>query len=313
MARPTLVTGAAGFAGSHVLDMLARTGVDVIAWHRPGSAIPALVGRISWQPVNLLDRQAVRDAVRSSRPDRVFHCAGAAHVGQAWSRATEALAINVLGTHHLIESLRAAAPDARILIPSSAHVYAPDPKPLGEDSTIRPASPYGLSKLAQELLAHGNSGGPLVYIARPFNHVGPRQDAAFVAAGFAARIAAIEAGREAPTIFVGNLEPRRDLADVRDTVRAYHAILDNGEPGRPYNVCTGRAIAIADLLDMFLARARVAITVQVDPDRYRPSDLPLVVGDPSRIRRELGWSPDIPLERTIDDILAFWRERVGTS
>lgn len=309
MSRPTLVTGAAGFAGSHLLDLLASRGAEVVAWRRPAGRMPAAMTGAAWDAVDLLDRDAVRGAIRAARPARVYHCAGAAHVGQSWDTTRATLAVNVLGTHHLIEALRDFAPDARMLIPSSAQVYAPESGPLGEESRLRPTSPYGFSKLAQESLAGGNPDGPRLQVARPFNHFGPRQDASFAASAFARRIADIEAGHVEPKLHVGNLEPRRDLTDVRDTVRAYELILEHGTPGRAYNVCSGRAVAIGDLLAMFLARARVPVEVITDQARYRPIDVPLVVGDPSRIRKELGWVPVIPLEQTIDDVLAFWRER----
>jgi GDP-4-dehydro-6-deoxy-D-mannose reductase len=149
-----------------------------------------------------------------------------------------------------------------------------------------------------------------VSIARAFNHFGPRQDPRFAASGFARRIAEIETGRLEPELLVGNLDARRDLTDVRDTVRAYRLILERGTPGRVYNVCSGRALSIRDLLDLLLARARVRIRVKVDPARYRPNDLPLVLGDPTRLSAELGWTPEIPLERTADDLLAFWRSHI---
>jgi len=174
-----------------------------------------------------------------------------------------------------------------------------------------PNSPYGLSKLAQEMLG-GRSNGPLgVTIARAFNHLGPRQDPQFAASGFARRIADIERGIWQPEISVGNLDARRDLTDVRDTVRAYTLILERGTPGRPYNVCSGRAITIRQLLDLLLARARVPVTVKVDPARYRPHDTPLLLGDPSRLHDELGWSAQIPLEQTLDDLLEYWRNRTS--
>ena len=305
--RPTLVTGAAGFAGSHLLDLLSAQGTSIVAWHRPLGARPRTMPGVHWQGIDLLDRAAVREAIRTTQPVRVYHCAGAAHVGQAWDTTTSTLTVNVMGTHHLVEALRTEAPDARLLIPSSALVYGPSDGPLHEDCPLRPNSPYGLSKLAQELVGEGNSSGPQVSVVRPFNHIGPRQAASFAAAAFAHRIAEAEAGRVAPEIAVGNLEPRRDLTDVRDTVRAYQLVLEHGTPGRVYNVCTGRAIAIGALLDMMLARARVAVRVVVDPARYRPNDVPLVVGDATRIREELGWMPSVPLERTIDDLLEFWR------
>ena len=308
MSRPTLVTGAAGFAGSHVLDLLGARGLAVVGWQRPGSDLPAGNRSITWQAVDLLDRTAVREAIQRLQPQAVYHCAGAAHVGQAWDAARQTLATNVLGTHHVVEALRDFCPDAHLLNTSSALVYRPTGDPLGEDHPLVPASPYGLSKLAQELVGRGNPSGPFVHIARPFNHFGPRQNPSFAGSGFARTIALIEAGRMRPEIQVGNLEPLRDLTDVRDTVRAYQLILERGTPGRPYNVCSGRPMKIGHLLDMMLKRARISIRVVVDPARYRPNDLPVVQGNPARIREELGWTPRISIEQTIEDVLAYWRE-----
>jgi GDP-4-dehydro-6-deoxy-D-mannose reductase len=308
---PALVTGAAGFAGSHLVEHLSNEGLDVVAWHKPGGHTPASANGhvIRSEAVDLLDREAVRQALERARPGSVYHCAGAAHVGKSWDNAESTFAVNVRGTHHLVEGLRDLTIKAPVLVPSSAMVYAASDSAISEAHQISPSSPYALSKLAQELVGSGNPGGPDVFIARAFNHFGPRQDPWFVASGFARRIADIEAGRWAPEIAVGNLESKRDLMDVRDTVRAYRLIVERGVAGRPYNVCTGRALAIHDLLHMMLARARVPIAVKTDPARYRPNDQPIVLGDPRRIQDELGWRAEIPVEQTIDDLLAFWRAR----
>ena len=316
MPRTILVTGASGFAGSHLLELLAAERANLIAWRRPRShatdATPAwaaaLDGQVTWQDVDLLDRSAVRASLARARPDVVYHCAGAAHVGQSWHSTEATLAINVRGTHHVIEGLRECGNlAARVLIPGSAMVYAAAREPLTEDHPIRPASPYALSKLAQELAGTANIGGPAVLVARAFNHVGPRQDASFAASAFARQIAEIEAGRAASDLSVGNLEARRDLTDVRDTVRAYRTIAERGTPGRVYNVCSGRAVSMRDVVDKLLSRARRPIRVVVDPARYRPNDQPLLVGDPSRLHAELSWTPRIPLEKTLDDLLEYWR------
>lgn len=306
MAAPVLVTGAAGFAGSHVVDLLASMSEPVVAWHRPGGRGPRDVANSTWHEVDLLDRDSVRSAIARTKPRAVYHCAGAAHVGRSWDRVESTFATNVRGTQYLLDALQAEQPEARVLITSSAMVYESAAAPIAEDHRMAPQNPYGLSKLAQELLA-GHTPGLPVMVARAFNHCGPRQDPFFVASGFARRIADIEAGRWQPEISVGNLDARRDLTDVRDTVRAYQLILEHGEPGRAYNVCSGRAIAIRDLLNRMLERARVPIPVRVDPARYRPNDVPLLVGDPSRISRELGWTPMIPFDQTLDDLLDYWR------
>jgi GDP-4-dehydro-6-deoxy-D-mannose reductase len=301
------VTGAAGFAGSHLLELLAGDGVDLLAWHRPGGAAPLDLPGVRWEAVDLLNRDHVRQALEAAAPAYVYNCAGAAHVGRSWENVESTFAINVRGTHNLIDGLRDAGVNARVLIPSSAMVYGASDEPMSEDHQIMPASPYAVSKLAQEMAGAGNGDRPPVLVARAFNHFGPRQDAWFVASGFARRIADIEAGRWEPVLSVGNLDARRDLTDVRDTVRAYRLIAERGTPGRVYNVCSGRAVAIRELLSLMLTRARVPVTVKADPARYRPNDVPLVVGDARRIREELGWEPMIPLERTVDDLLEYWR------
>jgi len=306
----TLVTGAGGFAGSHLLDLLTRNGSHVVAWHRPGVEPPAGWPGVVWQAVDVTDAEAVWSAIASAKPQAVYHCAAEAHVGRSFGNTTPTFKINVLGTHHVLEGLRRAELRAKMIVPSSAMVYASSGEALDEDHPLGPDSPYALSKLAQEMTAlHAREDGQHVTIARAFNHVGPRQDPFFAASGFARRIADIEAGKWEPEIAVGNLEARRDIHDVRDTVRAYRLILEHGADGRAYNVCSGRAIQIGALLDKLLAHARVPIRIRVDPARYRPNDVPLVVGDPSRLQTELGWLPEIPLDQTLDDLLSYWRAR----
>jgi len=313
----TLVTGAAGFAGSHLLDLLTNgdtevfrrsRGGEIFAWHRPGPKSPPERQGVTWQAVDVVDAGAVDRAIAEIRPIAVYHCAGAAHVGKSWEKTTSTFEINVRGTHNLLEGLRKARVRAKVMIPSSSLVYKSSADVLGEDHPLVPESPYALSKLAQEMVGlRARADGLHVTIARAFNHVGPRQDPFFAAAGFARRIADIEAGKWKPEIAVGNLDARRDIHDVRDTVRAYRLILEHGVDGRAYNVCSGRAISIRALLDKMLALARVPISVRVDPSRYRPNDVPLLLGDPTRLTSELGWLPEIDLDQTLKDLLAYWR------
>jgi GDP-4-dehydro-6-deoxy-D-mannose reductase len=311
----TLITGAAGFAGSHLLDLLAtdttQAGAGLVAWRRPHARFdgvaPTFSGRLRWEEVDILDRAAVRAAIARLRPSRVYHCAGAAHVGRAWDRVETTFATNVRGTHHLLDALTRAGIEARVFIPSSALVYAQAGRALTEDDSLTPSSPYGLSKLAQEMLARHADAGLTVTLARAFNHLGPRQDPLFAAAGFARRIADIERGLWEAEISVGNLDARRDLTDVRDTVRAYRLILERGAPGEVFNVCSGHAVPIRQVLEMLIARATVPVRIRVDPSRYRPNDTPLLLGDPARIRQRLGWSPRMTLDRTLDDLLEYWR------
>jgi GDP-4-dehydro-6-deoxy-D-mannose reductase len=293
-----LVTGANGFAGSHLVEFLSQSRVQITAWTR--------------SQVDLLDRKAVNDAIAKLRPAVVYHCAGAAHVGQSFSNVTETLAANVLGTHHLLDSLRAAGICARVLIPGSSLVYRQSDRPLTEDDPIGPATPYALSKLAQEMLGRRaiEEDGQVVFLPRAFNHIGPRQDATYAAPAFARQIALIEKHRMTPEIAVGNVDSARDLHDVRDTVRAYVAIIERGQAGRIYNVCVGQAFRIREVLDRLVQMSRVPVTVRVDPDRYRPNDNPILLGDRSRIERELGWKPVISLDQTLTDLLDYWRKQV---
>jgi len=311
MATTTLVTGAAGFAGSHLLDLLTADipdGDRILAWNRPGTdRLPNGHQAIIWETIDVLDRDAVRSAIARAKPSAVYHCAGAAHVGRAWDHTDATFAINVRGTHYVLDALARTGVESRVLIPSSALVYTPADRALTEADPIVPSSPYGVSKLAQEMLSEHAGRGITVTVARAFNHFGPRQDPLFAASGFARRIADIERGRWEPTISVGNLSAHRDLTDVRDTVRAYRLMLEHASPGDVFNVCSGVAIEIRALLDKLIARARVSVTVTVDAARMRPNDTPLIVGDPSRIRAKLGWTPRIPIDRTLDDLLDYWR------
>lgn len=310
--RRFLVTGAAGFAGSHLVDALTRTGANVIAWSRRPQRLPD--SGIETRGVDLLDRQAVAAAMAEARPDVVYHCAGAAQSGSAWARIGSTFETNVMGTAHLLDALRAAAPHARVVVTGSALVYRPSAEPLTETSPIGPAGPYAVSKLAQEMLSLRAAADDLdIVVARAFNHIGPRQSPAFVASSVARQLALIEAGQSPPELLVGNLEASRDLTDVRDTVRAYIGLAEKGRRGEVYNVCTGRAVVIRDLVDALVSRARVQVAVVPDPSRYRPVDVPVVVGSHARLTAETGWAPGIPLDRTLDDLLDWWRRQVAGS
>jgi GDP-4-dehydro-6-deoxy-D-mannose reductase len=320
VATAVLVTGAAGFAGSHLLEHLspvasgspAASGLsrktNVVAWAR--SAPPPELARLArWETIDLLDRDRVRDRMAELRPSQVYHCAGAAHVGDSWARTTDTLSANVLATHYLLDAIRRANVQCRVLVPGSAHVYAPSAVPLAEDARVAPASPYALSKLAQEQLsaqAFAQDGVETI-LARVFNHSGPRQNPSFVASSMARQIALIERGALEPVIKVGNLDAERDLTDVRDTVRAYAMLMDRARPGTVYNVATGVARSTRSVLETLLSHARVPVRVEIDSERLRPNDIPVLVGNPTRLREATGWTPQIPFDQMLADLLDYWR------
>jgi GDP-4-dehydro-6-deoxy-D-mannose reductase len=307
-----LVTGAAGFAGSHLLEHL-TTGEsgssrkDLVAWSRSAPP-PSLTALAAWQRVDLLDRDLVRRAIHDLEPSAVYHCAGAARVAASWTDSAAPLSINVLGTHFLFDALRRANVRCRVLLPGSAMIYRPASTPLDESAPLAPASPYAVSKLAQEQLgvrALAEDGIDVV-LTRSFNHTGPRQAAGFFAPDMARQIAAIERGAE-PVIKVGNLDAARDLTDVRDMVRAYALLMKLGTPGTVYNVASGVSHSMRAVLDGLVARSRVPVRIETDAQRMRPHDVPFLVGDASRLRAATGWSPEITFDRMLDDLVNYWR------
>jgi len=307
-----LVTGASGFAGGHLLQLL-NAPQQVVGWTRSAPA-PELEPLARWEHLDLLDRDSVRRAIDRLRPTHVYHCAGVAHVADLWRDTTRGLEGNVLGTEHLLDALRRAGQPCRVLVTGSAMVYAPSDAPIDEDHALAPASPYALSKLAQEELARRavREDGLEVIVARAFNHTGARQTPAFAAPSMARQIAMIEAGRVEPVIRVGNLEAHRDLSDVRDVVRAYAALMAAGVSNSVYNVASGTARSIRSLLDSLVARAKVPVRVESDPARMRPSDVRFLAGNFSRLERATGWRPQISFDRMLDDLLNYWREQATT-
>jgi len=296
-----LVTGAEGFVGRHLLAHLEAAGDDVIGVDRGDGP-------------DLLDAPALDAFVRSVAPDAVYHLAGWSDVGGSWQQPLAAFQANADGTLNLLQAcVHAEVP--RVLSVSSADVYgkvAPADLPISEGAELRPVTPYAASKIAadflglQAFLGYGLD----VLRVRAFNHLGPGQTSRFVASAIAERIAGNELDGS-DVVPVGNLVPRRDFTDVRDVVRAYRLLVEHGEAGEAYNVCSGTDIAIRELAERMLAHARRPMQLEEDPALQRPVDVPVLRGDPTKVHAATGWTPTIPLDQTLSDLLTEWRARVG--
>jgi GDP-4-dehydro-6-deoxy-D-mannose reductase len=314
-----LVTGAGGFVGGHLVELVRR--------ESPATSIHGVVqphGSLAWTSTqgarvveaDLDDPAAAAAVIEEARPEGIVHLAGQSSVQQSWLDPGGTLRTNVLGIVHLLDAARRRGLRPAVLVVGSAEEYGPVTEaelPIRETAPLRPASPYAVSKVAQGALAllYGPAGGMRVVLTRTFHHTGPGRGEAFAESSFARQIAEIEHGLRPAVIEVGNLDAVRDFTDVRDVVRAYRLLLEKGEAGQTYNVCSGRGRRVRDVLDLLLASSSARVEVRVDQERLRPADVPAQVGDPSRLRAATSWEPRIPLEQTLADLLSDWRARVA--
>ena len=309
--RIVLVTGVSGFVGPHLARALVASGARVVGLGIEPQA-PAGIPLEDWHVADLREPAAVARAIAPARPDAVVHLAGQSSAARSFEDPATTFEANVAGTRNLLDAVRGGAPRARLLVVGSSEVYGPQPdgSRVGEETPFAPVSPYAASKAEADHLAETSGQGPQaldVIRVRAFSHTGPGQSPAFVVPAFAQQIAAIEAGRAEPVLRVGNLEVMRDISDVRDIVRAYVALLEHGTRGAAYNVCRGEGVKLTEVVRRLVGLAHVAIRVEVDPTRLRPADITWLVGDPSKIACDTGWRAEIPLERTLADVLAEWR------
>jgi GDP-4-dehydro-6-deoxy-D-mannose reductase len=314
-----LVTGVAGFVGGHVVDFVHQEhpAFEVVGLDsRPGNRARSL--GIEVVQADLADAASVRQALDRVRPDRIVHLAAQSSPQRSWEDPAGTLKTNLLGLLHLLEGARSLSIAPRMLVVGSAEEYGvvrPEDNPLSEEHPLRPASPYAVSKVAQGFLAlqYATSLDLPIVRTRTFHHTGPRRGEGFAESSFARQLAEIEAGRRPPRLEVGNLDAVRDFTDVRDVVRAYWALLERGAPGEVYNVCSGRGVRLAELLDELVALSGLRVEIEVDPARLRSLDVPVLVGDPARLHAATGWQATTPLRQTLRDLLDHWRERVGVA
>lgn len=311
-----LITGITGFVGSHLAEYaLARGGVEVfgtVRWRSRMENVEGILPDINLVDCDLRDSVAVRKCLTDIKPDYIFHLAAQSYVPASWNAPEETLTTNIISELNLLEAMRDADREIRIQVAGSSEEYGlvfEDEAPIKETNPLRPLSPYAVSKVAQDMLAYqyNRSYGLFTVRTRAFNHEGPRRGHVFVTSNFARQIAWIEKGKKEPVIEVGNLSARRDFTDVRDVVKAYWLSLEKGEPGEVYNIGSGKAVTIQEMLDMLLAMTDAQIEVRPVPERMRPSDVELLLADVSKFNALTGWKADIPLSKTLGDTLDYWR------
>ncbi len=312
-----LITGISGFAGSYLAEyLLSHTSIEV--WGvslGPTDNIDALMQRIVYLSKDITDPAVCQEVMQQAQPDLIFHLAAQAFVPVSWQDPWSTMENNIRAQVNLLHFAVQQSSSARVLVIGSNEEYGrvdPARMPITEETPLRPDSPYGVSKIAQDYLGlqYFISHKLFTVRLRPFNHIGPRQNERFMAADFAKQVAEIELGRREPVIRVGNLESKRDFTDVRDMMRAYSLALERGAPGEVYNVGSGQAHSVREVLDYYLGRAKLSIRVEPDPSRGRPSDNPIAVCDATKFKKQTGWEPEILFEQTLRDTLEYWRERV---
>jgi len=336
-----LITGVTGMAGSHLAEYLLgigglevygiyrwRSRVDNIEDLKKAGKVNIITGglesmlhdRVNPSKLNLIeaditDSFSVKWVIGAVKPDRIFHLAAQSYVHASWGAPAETLHTNIIGEVNLLEAVRSADIDPIIQIAGSSEEYGlvhPHELPVKETNALRPLSPYGVSKVTQEMLAYQYfmSYGLKTIVTRAFNHEGPRRGEVFVTSNFAKQIAEVEKGLKPPVLYVGDLSSVRDWSDVRDVVQAYWLATEMGSPGEVYNIGSGVGRRVEEMLNMLLGMSNVSIKIEMDHARLRPSDVKVLICDYTKFRKLTGWKPEISFEQTLSDLLDYWRARV---
>lgn len=313
-----LITGITGFVGSHLAEYLLSEGHEVygiIRWRSRTENIDHIRDKLKLINADIKDGYSLQKMFGGVRPNYCFHLASQSFVLESWNSPLETMSTNILGTVNVLEAIRKVDGGCITVVAGSSEEYGlvyPNEVPIKEANPLRPMSPYGVSKVATDMLGilYHRSYGLKVVVTRAFNHSGPRRGEVFATSNFAKQIAEIEKGKKEPVIYVGNLEAQRDWTDVRDVVKAYWLAATACKAGEVYNICSEMTVKVRDMLDMLLGMSRVEVEVEQDPSRMRPSDVPVLLGSCEKFREATGWEPKIPFEKTLEDLLKYWRERV---
>jgi GDP-4-dehydro-6-deoxy-D-mannose reductase len=315
--KKVLITGINGFVGSHLAEYVLENNLGEVYGTVRGKTpsyvnIEKIRDKINVMSCDLVDAFSTDNVIKEVQPDLVFHIAAQAFVPSSWKSPAETMNSNVMGSLNLFEAIRRNDIDPRIQIACSSEEYGlvlPNEVPIKETNPLRPLSPYGVSKVAMDLLGYQyfKSYGMKIVRTRAFNHSGPRRGQEYVDSNWARQVALIEKGKQKPELFVGSLTARRDFTHVRDIVRAYWIAATKATPGEVYNICTGKDYSMQEVLDMLLKLTNKKIKVTQDPERMRPSDVEILLGDCSKFKKETGWKPEISYEQTLKETLDYWR------
>jgi GDP-4-dehydro-6-deoxy-D-mannose reductase len=313
---PILITGASGFVGQHLITSLRQSQPDeALIGTMNRSTVTSNDDHLRYVRIDLCDTALVKALLDEIRPSVIYHLAGQSSPAYSFEAPWETLETNIRSQFNILQGCHELGLTPRILVVTSAEIYGtvqPEELPITEDAPLRPASPYSLSKITQDMM------GWQYYLchqlpvirARAFNHPGPGQSERFVITAFAMQVARIEAGLQEPIIQVGNLSAQRDFTDVRDVVRAYQLLIERGQAGEAYNIASNQAISIAEVLAALLSYSRVAIRTELDVSRLRPADIPCIQGSYAKLNAATGWTPQIPFTQSLQAILEDCRQRV---
>ena len=308
--RRILITGGTGFVGSHFVRFLRSFDAKLIVVS--SGRVKTQEPGVDYCQADIRNADDIRAVVREASPQQVYHLAGISSVPDSWKEPRLTFDVNVVGSYNVFDAAMRLPSPPRILNVSTSQVYAPSDAALLETTPMGPDNPYAASKAMAELLAvqyrEFPKGG--IITARAFNHTGPGQSTTFALPSFARQLAEMEAGLRPPLLKVGNINLKRDFTDVRDVVVAYYELLEKGAVGEVYNVCSGRTVLLADLVKELQKNCSVAIRMEIDPARVRSGDVPQILGDAGKLHKTTGWLPKIPLEKTLKDLLVYWRTEI---
>lgn len=308
-----LIIGGAGFVGGYLIDHLRNTckwSVSITKMPHEKITVP---NDVTIYDLDILNKDSIKELFHQTRPDYIFHLAAQSSVALSWKNPSLTIDVNIKGSINVLDAIREIeCYKPRILLIGSGEEYGnvkQNETPIRENTQLRPGNIYAATKSCQSMIGtiYSNAYDMDIMMVRAFNHIGPNQAPIFVVSDFCKQVAAIEKGLQEPIIRVGNLSAKRDFTDVRDVVRAYALLMEYGEKGETYNVGSGKAIAIQDILDMILNNSKVKINVEIDRRKFRPVDVPIIEADITKLIKQTKWQPLIPLSETIENTLIFWR------